>query len=301
MDDKYNFLTRLRSNRKAIFIALPFCGGALGSILAELFPASLPLPLSKYLLTIIHVSIWSALISMPLTLALFWSDLIYRRGRLFNWKIISQALIAGAVVGAVSGGVAQCVYSLNLGSGVIKHVILRSLCWGIMGGLLGAGLSLRVPNLGAVRGALAGVVGGILGGIGFVALITILPQFLGRMVGVGILGASLGFVIVTVEQYFRSASLAVLWGPRETTSITLGPKPVSIGGGEDHVWLKGLPAKAYLVWMEHGKIFCRDQQVGRQVELKDKSTFTVARVQFQILAGGTAVPPQGSAASPARP
>ena len=275
-------LKSLRNNRNAVFILLPFCGGAIGSVLAELAP-NIPKDLLPGLLrAIITVAMWSALISIPLTLALFWSDIVYRHGKLFNWKTISQALLIGAVVGAVSGGVAQTIYSVGPASGMIKHLVLRSLCWGIMGGLLGGGLSMRVPNLGVLRGASGGLIGGTLGGLGFVALITILPQFLGRMAGVGILGAALGLAIVTVEKMFRAASLTVIWGPGETSSITLGATPVTIGSGDDHVMIGGIPPKAFQLWVEQGKVFCKVQQTGKQAEMKDGNVFIAGRVQLKI-------------------
>lgn len=277
-----DFLKTCRNNRTVVFAVVPFAGAALGSLLAEALPGSLSR--SVFLLTILHVALWSAIISAPLTLALFWADLIYRRGRLLNREIIKPALLTGVLAGAISGAAAQTVYSIDIGSGLVKHVLIRSLCWGIMGAILGWRLSTRVPNLGSLRGTLAGLAGGVLGGLGFVAFVSTLPEFLGRMVGVGILGAALGLAIITVEKLFRTATLNVLWGPREMTSLSLGSAPVSIGGGDDHVWLKGLPPKAFLVWIERGKVFCKDQQTGKQNELKVGSTFTVARVQFRITA-----------------
>ena len=299
-----DFLKTCRNNRTVVFAAVPFAGAALGSLLAEALPTALAR--SGFLLTLLHVALWSAIISAPLTLALFWADLIYRRGRLLNREIIKPALLTGALAGAISGAVAQAVYSIDIGSGLVKHVLIRSVCWGIMGAILGWRLSTRVPNLGSSRGTLAGLAGGILGGLGFVAFVSTLPEFLGRMVGVGILGTALGLAIITVEKLFRTATLNVLWGPRETTSLSLGSTPVSIGGGDDHVWLKGLPPKAFLVWIERGKVFCKDQQTGKQIELKDGASFTVAKVQFQITSpprgqsGGTAAPGTPSPAPPVR-
>lgn len=299
-----DLLRTCRNNRTLVFAAVPFAGAALGSLLAEVLPTSLTR--AGFLLTVLHVALWSAIISAPLTLALFWADLIYRRGRLLNREIIKPALITGALAGAISGAVAQAIYSIDLGSGLVKHVLIRSLCWGIMGAILGWRLSARVPNLGSLRGTVAGLAGGILGGLGFVVFVSTLPEFLGRMVGVGILGAALGLAIITVEKLFRTATLHVLWGPRETTTLSLGSTPVSIGGGDDHVWLKGIPPKAFLVWIERGKVFCKDQQTGKQNELRDGSTFTVARVQFRITTtsptspAGSAPPPSGPPTSQSR-
>jgi len=278
------FLKSCRNNRTIVFTTVPFAGAALGSLIAELLPTALLHP--GFLTAILHVSLWSAIVSAPLTLALFWADLIYRRGRLVNREIFKPALLAGAIAGAISGAVAQAVYSLDIGAGPVKNVFIRSLCWGIMGAILGWRTSSRVPNLGSLRGTLAGLGGGILGGLGFVALVSILPEFLGRLIGVGILGAALGLAIITVERLFRAATLNVIWGPREITTLSLGSTPVSIGGGDDHVRLHGIPPRAFLLWIERGRIFCKDQQTGKQTELKDGSTFTVARVQFRITIAG---------------
>jgi uncharacterized membrane protein YeaQ/YmgE (transglycosylase-associated protein family) len=268
-----------RNNRTAVFTAVPFAGAALGSILAELLPDGFA---QSPFLIILHVALWSAIISAPLTLALFLADLIYRRGRLNNPEIIKTALLAGAIAGAISGAVAQTIYNIDLGSGLFKNIIVRSLCWGIMGAILGWRLSKRVPNLGPLRGCLAGLVGGIIGGLGFIFTSAIFPEFIGRMLGVGILGAALGVAIITIEQMFRTASLLVRWGPKETTTLNLGATPITIGGGDDHVCLRGIQPKAYSVWVEQGKVFCKDHMAGKQVEVKDKGTFTIARVDFQV-------------------
>jgi len=166
MHNSFTFLTGIRTNRVAVFTAIPFCGAAVGSLLAEALPTALSR--SGFLLTVLHVAFWSAIISAPLTLALFWADLIYRRGRLLNRETFKPALLTGALAGAISGAVAQAVYSIDVGSGLVKHVLIRSLCWGIMGAILGWRLSTRVPNLGSFRGTLAGLAGGALGGLGFV-------------------------------------------------------------------------------------------------------------------------------------
>lgn len=75
-----------------------------------------------------------------------------------------------------------------------------------MGLLLGWRLAARIPNLERNKALLAGAVGGFVGGLGFVVVSMVLPQFIGRMVGVGVLGTALGLSIVVVELWFRAAT-----------------------------------------------------------------------------------------------
>jgi hypothetical protein len=124
----------------------------------------------------------------------------------------------------------------------------------------------------------------MVGGIAFILLCSVLPELLGRLLGVGLLGAALGLTIVTVEQIFRTASMTVVWAPKETTTVTLGTTPVSIGGGDDHVVIRGLPRRAVVIGMEQGKIFCTELTSGKKTQLKDKSTIDVGKVQIVITA-----------------
>lgn len=82
----------------------------------------------------------------------------------------------------------------------------------------------------------------------------------GRGVGDGALA------IVLVEQWFRVASLEVKWALKETTTVNLGSRPVMIGGGDDHVYLTGLPEHAMSVVLEQGRIFVTEVASGRRTE-----------------------------------
>ena len=235
------------------------------------------------------MGVWTALLATALSLLLVLGQNGLMRRRLMTRKAAFTLVKGGVLAGLVAGVASQYLFSASaqvLG-GSSSHLgwLLKSgqvVGWMILGGLLGWSMGLFIPNLPKVRGGVAGVLGGFLGALVFLIAVQQAGETLGRMIGAAILGAAIGYAIALVEELARAASLVVHWGPRETTTISLGTTPVTIGGGDDHVCLRGLPPKAYTVWMEGSRIFCKDQKSGRQSELKDNSTFTVARVEFQV-------------------
>ena len=239
----------MRSNKHFLFGAMGFAGGAAGAVAGEIVPEFASSPV----LLVLHVTIWSAVCAALITVGLFAAGEIYNR-RPLSSAILRKALIGGAIAGAVAGAIAQAVYSVQPAPSLFKHVILRLFCWGLMGAILGWRLAAVVPNLGMTRGVTAGALGGAVGGIGFLVAGSVIPQAFGRMFGLGILGATLGLAIVWAEAFFREASIEITWAPKETTSVTLGPHPVYIGGGDDHVYVAGLPEHAAELVHENGKI-----------------------------------------------
>lgn len=230
---------------------------------------------------------WCVLISLGLAFLLWGGQNAYLRRPPYTKQGCLKLVQGGALAGTAAGLVAQAglwLFAQGNASGFLQGVSFV-IAWGVLGALLGRGISAVVPNLKWQTALAAGATGGVVAGASFLLSATALGDVAGRLVGAGILGAAIGYAIAFVEEIARAASLIVRWGPKETTTISLGTTPVTIGGGDDHVFLRGLPAGAYRVWMERGKIFCMDQKSGRQSELKDNSTFTVARVDFQVTLG----------------
>jgi len=176
------------------------------------------------------------------------------------------------------------VYSVQSEPTLFKELILRSMCWGLMGAILGWRLSAVVPNLGISRGVVGGGFGGGVGGIGFLITCSFFQETFGRMVGLGILGAALGLAITVAEVLFRQVSLEIRWAPNETTSVTLGTKPVYIGGGDDHAYVAGLPQHAASVVLEQGKIQYIDSATGKRTDLKDGSKIKIGKIDLVVRA-----------------
>lgn len=270
----------LRGNKHLLYGGAGFVGGAVGALLAEVVgPGGSN---ASVLGSILHVALWAAIFAGVLGLALAWAGNYYAGRRWMNRRATVAALVSGAAAGALSGGIAQLIYSIDLTSPAVREFVFKPACWGLMGLLLGWRLAAKIPNLERTKALLAGAVGGFVGGLGFLIVGVVLPEFIGRMVGVGVLGMALGLAIVVVEQWFRVASLEVKWAPKETTSVSLGPQPVTIGGGDDHVYLSSLPEHAMSMVLEQGRIFVTEAASGKRTELRDGSLIRVGALEIVV-------------------
>lgn len=113
------------------------------------------------------------------------------------------------------------------------------------------------------------------------ALIT---ETIGRMVGIGILGASLGLCIVAAESFLRAAVLEVTWAPNEVTTITLGKTPITIGGGDDHIYVSTLPPGAIQITMHEGVITCSKYDSKQPTQLKNGSEIQIGTISARVKA-----------------
>jgi len=248
-----------------------FIGGAVGSLLSELIPSF------NLFYHIISIAIWCSINTICITIGLFWAIEIYNRKFRLNFVILKKAVIAGIIAGAVSGAIAQAIYLINPYS-----EIFRTVCWGLMGALAGWFLSYSIPNLGVKKGISAGSLGGLTGGFLFVLASKILPQFAGRLFGIGILGFALGLALVIVEMLFREGYLEIIWNNYEKTSISLGSKPVTIGGGNDDIYVKNLPSKYIIVSFDKGKITYLESATKKSMDLKDGSKITIGKIEIAV-------------------
>ena len=227
----------MRKNKNLLFGGMGFLGGVAGGLVGE---AVRPGGLHSYIESSVgSVAKWSACIGVGILLGLTWALAIYSGRRFPSGKKIAGAVFSGFLAGAFAGGIAQGVFMIHrfIGTG---QFFFQSGCWGLAGAILGLWISRAIPNLGAARGAFAGLMGGWIGGMGFLALAIHLDEGSGRVMGVGIIGAALGLAIVIVETIFREASLEVIWAPKESTILSLGPRPIWIGGGDDHIHITGM-------------------------------------------------------------
>lgn len=271
----------VRNNRYLLFAGMGFAGGALGALAAETVGGK---KAATVIVMALDVALWASVFSAFLCAGLFWAVSIYSRKPGVPWESLAKAAISGAIAGALAGGVAQLVFSIPMESLELRQLFLKPMCWGLAGGLIGWRLSKVIPNLGGRRGTLAGLVGGVVGGYGFIFSCALLPELMGRMLGVGIMGAALGLAIVVVELIFRKAVLEVEWGPKEVTSVSLGPQPVFIGGGDDHIHVGGLAQHAASITFKEGRIEYLDKATGQQTALKSGSRIMIGKVEIRVKA-----------------
>lgn len=197
---------------KALFFAA--CGGvggALGALISEPLQLDAAAGTRSFEAVIVHVGIWFGIVGAAIAAAILLGQSWYlRRGLRFEMSLAIGAAF-GFVAGAVSGGMALAVFSAG-GEGEV----LRAICWGIAGGLLGLSLSVRIPNLTWRRGFSGGLVGGLMGGIVFIVFtFGVGDQTLGRLVGVFAIGFLIGLMILLADALFREAWLEVAYGHKE--------------------------------------------------------------------------------------
>ncbi len=171
---------------------------------------------------------WSALIAIGLALALVAGQNHYSHRPMLSTKEAIMCVSGGLLAGVVAGTVAQVFFAIVQ---IIPPLALlgRVVGWAILGGLLGLGMAFFVPNLNKFRALLAGTAGGGAGGIGFLIMMAILGDLVGRFLGAAILGLFIGLMVALVEQLAKAAWLVVHWAPKQETTMLLGTRAVSVG------------------------------------------------------------------------
>ena len=272
-------LAKLRTNQLALHLIAGAAGGAVGSLLAELAQHH---GYESRLESVLWTGLWFSVCSAVIAAALFASAEWYQRRDLRASRIL-KVLVFGAIAGFVSGGAAQGVFLIHIGSLEFQNYVLRSFCWGLAGAIIGGLLSRTVPNLGMSRGSGAGFVGGCIGGLLFVLVSNEMPETLGRVVGLGFLGLALGLAMYLVENLFREASLEIIWAYNETTRVSLGAQPISVGGDvEDQIFLRTLPPHSSTFVMQNGQIEHWDNLNGTRTPLTNGSQLNIGPLQLIV-------------------
>ena len=269
----------LRQHKHLLFGGMGFAGGVFGALVAE--QTSFQNVGGSVIRLVGGTAVWGAVFASGILLGLTWALEVYAGHKRPSGKKMWGAVASGLLAGAIAAGIAQAVFMAHQFTG-LGRFFFQSGCWGLAGAILGWRLSRAIPNLGAGRAALAGLIGGTIGGMGFIVISALLTEVIGRALGIGILGAALGLAMVIVEALCREASLEVIWGPKEITFISLGPRPVSIGGGDDNVYVHNLPSRYVTVQLIEGKIHYTDCTTGKKSELHDGSRIKIGKLEMVV-------------------
>lgn len=185
----------------------------------------------------LRIGIWTALLSLGVSIALIMGQNHYLHRRLLSPQEVSVGIIASLSAGFVAGSMGQLIF-LSLANMGILALVGRVAGWGILGALVGGGMSFFVPNLKLFRALMGGLIGGILGAISFVFITNYSTVIIGRLIGATILGFFLGLMIALMEQFNRQYYLTVHWNDKEKTTISLGEKPILLGCSKNaHIYL----------------------------------------------------------------
>jgi hypothetical protein len=272
-------LAKLRTNQLALHLIGGALGGAVGALLAEV--ASRDSVESRFE-SVVDTGLWFSICSSVIAAALFVCAEWYQRRALLAGRVL-KVLLFGAIAGIDLRAIAQAVSLIHIGSPEFQNYVLRSFCWGLAGAIIGGPLSRTVPNLGLKRGSAAGFIGGCVGGLLFVLVSNEVPETWGRVVGVGALGLALGLAMYLVENLFREASLEVIWAYNETTRVSIGAQPISVGGSvEDQIFVRGLPPRVSAIVLHNGQIAHFDYANGTRTSLTDGAQLSFGSVHLVV-------------------
>ena len=199
--------------------------------------------------------------------------------------LLKKAVPMGFIAGAISGGIAQAIFGLNLYYVPWIDFAFRAICWGICGCILGACFSYAIPNLGMRRAIIAGGSGGVIGGVGFQLVALLLPETFGRMLGIGIMGAAFGLCLVIVEERSRVAYIEVHWTLEEVSYFTLGSTPIFIGAGDSDICVPSVVRHAMSLVIEGGQIIGTDHTKGKKKQLLDGNHINIGKIDMVIRTG----------------
>jgi Ca-activated chloride channel family protein len=192
--------------------------------------------------------------------------------------------IGGGFLAGLAGGAAGQHLFQSTAGGTAWEAASRLLGWGLLGGLIGTGMSFVVPNLKWWRGLVGGLVGGLLGAVAFVLISLAVASFLGRWIGAGILGFFIGLMVALAELAFRRYWLEVAFSPGEVRTVTLGSIKVSLGGDERRVAIAvpGGPPIALRYWIEGERVLCQEVMKERTTEVVPGDRKTVGKVAVTL-------------------
>ena len=242
---------------------------------------------SEYTLlqSLLRIGGWTALLSLGLGLVLILGQNAYLHRRLLNPKEGAVGILGSLVAGLGAGALGQLLFQAAASVPALE-IIGRIAAWTLLGGLLGWGMTLFVPNLRASRALLGGALGGAVGSLGFLAGAALFADFAGRFLGAALLGFFIGLMIALAEQLAREACLLVHWAPKEITTVNLGGRPVILGSSsEAHIYLpkeKGFPPVTGLVSFSGGRVEFENKITGQKTVLQNGNKLQLGSLIVEV-------------------
>lgn len=255
----------MKRNLSALKKALQFgisgaVGGFVGNLITEPFMQGLTGSESVFD-SVLSTARWFGLVGGGIATAIMFGYYYYIKGKPHIKQAFKNGGLFGLIAGAISGAIAEGIYS-GIGGG--NNELLRVICWGIAGSLLGLGLAQRIPNLGALRGLGGGGVGGVLGGCLFILFAYNLSGTAGRLAGCAAIGFWIGIMLVVAETLFNKAWLVISYDTGANRTLTLGSEPVTFGSDENLsiICIPNVSPLAMRFQLEAGQIVCENVDSG---------------------------------------
>jgi len=260
-------------SRSGPYIAAGLVGAAVGS-LAEFWSESF----KTVLLAGLRLGIFGASLGLALSIAMQW-----HHHRALDTQSAMKVAGLSFLAGAVSGGLAQALHDVLSTSEEPPSWVIHAASWIVLGGLLGAVLSFSSTALSPLPAISAGLLSGVIAGVvgwatsGLHNFPSALP-----VVSLTIFGAALGLLTFFVQGGGHSATVEVHWSPENTTTVALGRRPVTVGGGADDIVLQGAPPRVSTIAVADGVIEHVEMSTGKRTLLKDGSRLRIGGVVMVV-------------------
>ena len=209
---------------------------------------------------VVRIGVWTLLLAVGVGLALIAGQNIYLHRPWLSRAEGVRGGLGSAAAGFLAGAVGQALFTGTTDAPTALVILVRIVCWALVGLLIGVGIARFVPNIKPVRGLIGGAVGGAIGAFGFLVIGFFVGDLPARFLGAAIIGFCIGAMIALAETAFREAWLEVQYGPGEVRTVSLGRRPVAIGGdaAQATVFVRGAPAVALRYVFEGGQVYCDD-------------------------------------------
>ncbi len=222
---------------------------------------------------------WVALVAIGCAMGLVVGHNRHLRRRAIGIKEIVIVVVGGVVTGLVAGTASQTLFYVLSDSVREIVAIARIASWTVLGMGIGLGMGFFVPNLHRHRAAIAGAVGGVFAAFCFLTLVPAVGDTIGRLLAAAILGVSMGLMMVLIEAVSRTDFLVVHWSAKESSTLSLGARPILVGSSP----------KAHVLLAEDddaAPILASISVVNDTVQLKDHSGNTRPLQDGEILTYG---------------
>lgn len=270
-----------------LYVGFGLVGAAIGAVAGELssrlavFSVTAP-ALSASFKTVLLDGLKLGIFASLLGFALLSARRHYRH-RTFNTDSVVKTLGLSFLSGAFAGGVIQTLHYGWTEPQEKSTWVVDVATWLLLGALLASVIAKAAPQISARAAMAAGVVSGLMAGLVRFALSLLrVPPAGSAIAGLIALGAMMGLLIFIIDRTIPEPMVEVYWSPRRKTTVELGAQPVTIGGGEDDIFLAGAPPRVSTLVMQHGVIKHVETSTGKQTELRDGSRLRIGGVVMVV-------------------
>jgi Ca-activated chloride channel family protein len=279
--------------KQAVFALAAALGCFAGDIVTEM-PGLNDDRIGGLLLLLFLTALWSIFLCFGISFAIVAAQNKLLHKPLMRGEQLKIVIKAAVIGGGIAGLVAQFLFSL---SGTLidqsyemsydtsylqfHNVVVRALCWGLMGALSSRSMSRHIANFNKKWAFWGGFAGGVFACIVFLTISGYIGELAGRLFGAFLLGLCVGSMVGIVETVFRDAWLNVIYAPNEITRVNLGANAVTFGTGEtDTVFVRGASVAALGFKLQNGTVFCTENRQTRAVSIGEK--IPLARITIEV-------------------